>query len=46
MSQFIELHLLGSNNQQPLMLNTDCIAYVKPYETGRKNDVRWHPVYG
>ena len=34
MTQFIEVHLFGSKNQQPLMLNTDCIAYVKPYETG------------
>lgn len=34
MPQFIELHFLGSLNHQSFMLNLDCVAYIKPYETG------------
>ena len=33
MSHFVELHLIGSNNQ-PIILNTDWIAYLKPFDKG------------
>lgn len=33
MSHFVELHLIRSNNQ-PIILNTDWIAYIKPFDKG------------
>ena len=33
MSHFVELHLISSNNQ-PIMLNTDWVAYIRPSDKG------------